>query len=371
MIYDFLVIGAGISGSSAGYELSARGSTIIIEGESTPGYHSTGRSAALYTPNYGPELVRLINKQSYEFLTSPPVGFTTHAVLRPRGFMTVALKQHYSALKSNIALLAPGTVEVNTQEVVSYAPFLKADQVLGGIYEQGVFDMDVNAIHQGFLRGFAARGGKLQVDSPVVSLRWVKNKWVVQAGEQVVLARVVINAAGAWADEIGRLAGATEIGLIAKRRTAALVDMPSDIRLDTVPAMDFMGCSNYIKPEKNQIMISPGDEKPVIPQDIQPDDFDVAVLIDWLESTTDINVNKVNHQWAGLRCFVRDGNPVVGYDSVAKNFFWLAGQGGYGIMMASALARATAELITTQCLPTDFLDVGINAQAFSPNRLTT
>jgi D-arginine dehydrogenase len=135
--------------------------------------------------------------------------------------------------------------------------------------------------------------------------------------------------------------------------------------------MDFMGCNNYIKPEKHQLMVSPGDEKPEVAHDIQPDDFDIAVLVDWVESTTQINVSKINHRWAGLRCFVRDGKPVVGFDSEVDNFFWLAGQGGYGIMMAPALAIATVELVTNRCLPSNFLDAGINALSFSPARLST
>ncbi|MFT7214642.1 MAG: D-arginine dehydrogenase [Granulosicoccus sp.] len=369
MIYDFLIIGAGISGASAAYELSASGSTVIVEAELFPGYHSTGRSAALYTPNYGPDLVRLINKQSHDFFYSPPEGFADHPLLSPRGMMTVALRDQQSEFKVKMRDNTAGIDELNAQEVLSRVPFLQINQVVGGAYENGVYDMDVNAIHQGYLRGFAKRGGKLLVNSPVISLQWLQNHWAVNVGEQTIEARTVVNAAGAWADEVGRLAGAKSIGLTPKRRTAAMIDAPLGINLDEVPALDFMGCNNYIKPEKYQLMVSPGDEKPVAAQDIQPDDFDIAVLVEWVESITQINVSKINHQWAGLRCFVRDGKPVVGFDSEVKNFFWLAGQGGYGIMMAPALAIATAELLTNQCLPSNFLDVGIDAQSFSPTRL--
>jgi D-arginine dehydrogenase len=371
MIYDFLIIGAGISGASAGYELSATGSAVIVEAESSPGYHSTGRSAALYTPNYGPDLVRLINKKSHEFFSSPPEGFTDHSLLSARGMMIVALREQHAEFNALMRENTPDIDELNAQEVLSLAPFLQSNRVIGGAFEKGVFDMDVNAIHQGYLRGFSKRGGELFVDSAVSSMQWLQNHWVVTAGDQVLQARTVVNAAGAWADEIGRLAGAKSIGLIPKRRTAVMIDGPPNINLDNVPAIDFMGCNNYMKPEKHQLMVSPGDETPVAAQDIQPDDFDVAVLVDWLESTTQINVTKIYHQWAGLRCFVNDGKPVVGFDSEAKNFFWLAGQGGYGIMMAPALALATVELVTNRCLPTDFLNAGINALSFSPDRLST
>lgn len=371
MIHDFLIIGAGISGASAGYELAAAGSVVIVEAESSPGYHSTGRSAALYTPNYGPDLVRLISRQSHEFLRSPPEGFAAHPLLNPRGMMTVALRDQYSEFKTKMSNHTPGIDELNAQEVLSKAPFLQINQIVGAAYEEGVFDMDVNAIHQGYLQGFAKRGGKLLVNSPVTSLQWTQNHWVVTAGDRMIQARIVVNAAGAWADKIGELAGAKSIGLIPKRRTAAMINSPAGNNLDKVPAMDFMGCNNYIKPEKYQLMVSPGDEKPVAAQDIQPDDFDIAVLVDWLESTTQINVSKINHQWAGLRCFVNDGKPVVGFDSEVENLFWLAGQGGYGIMMAPALAVATLELVTNRRLPLDFLDSGITALSFSPGRLFT
>jgi D-arginine dehydrogenase len=369
MIYDFLVIGAGISGASAGYELATIGSVVMVEAESVPGYHSTGRSAALYTPNYGPDLVRLINKQSHEFFYAPPEGFTEHSLLSPRGMMMVASPEQESEFKVKMRDYTPGIEEITAQEVLSRAPFLRLDQVVGGTYESGVFDMDVNAIHQGYLRGFTKRGGELLVSSPASSLQWSQNHWVVKAGDRIMEARIVVNAAGAWADEIGRLAGAESIGLIPKRRTAAMIDAPAAINLDTVPAMDFMGCENYIKPEKYQLMISPGDEFPVAAQDIQPDDFDIAVLVDWVESITQINVTKINHQWAGLRCFVEDGKPVVGFDPKLGNFFWLAGQGGYGIMMAPALAKATAELVTNRCLSAEFVDAGITAESCSPSRL--
>lgn len=371
MIYDFLIIGAGISGASAGYELSVSGSTIIVEAESHPGYHSTGRSAALYTPNYGPDLVRLINKQSHAFLYSPPVGFTDHSLLSHRGMMTVALQDQRTEFEKKIRDRGDDVDVITAQEVMSRAPFLRAEQVVGATYEEGVFDMDVHGLHQGYLKGFSRRGGELIVDSPVVSMQWLGNHWVVNTGSRVVQARIVVNAAGAWADEIGRMAGAKSIGLIPRRRTAALIDMPVNINLDKVPALDFMGCENYMKPEKNHLMISPGDESPVAAHDIQPDDLDVAILVDWVESVTQINVSKINHQWAGLRSFVGDGNPVVGFDSGNEHFFWLAGQGGYGIMMAPTLAVVTAQLVTNRCLSSNTLDAGIKESLLSPSRLST
>lgn len=368
MTYDFLIVGAGISGASAGYELAASGSVILVEAESIPGFHSTGRSAALYTPNYGPALVRSISKRSYDLFSSPPEGFTEHSLLSPRGLMLVALQHQRAEFQARG--YTPGLAELNAQEVLAKVPFLQGDQVVGGFYEEGVFDMDVNALHQGYLKGLTRRGGEVLTDSPITSMKRSQTSWLLTAGDQELKARVVVNAAGAWADQIGQLAGAKSIGLVPKARTAALIDAPVGLNLDTVPAVDFMGCENYIKPEKHQLMLSPGDEKPVPAHDVQADDYDIAVLVDWLESTTEINVTKVNHSWAGLRSFVSDGKPAVGFDGEVDDFFWLAGQGGYGIMMAPALAIATAELITQRCLPADFIDAGITTEALSPGRFS-
>ena len=210
----------------------------------------------------------------------------------------------------------------------------------------------------------------LRVATPVNGLAKKRGVWEIMAGEEILQSRVVVNAAGAWADEIGQLAGLRSIYLTPKRRSAILVDAPPGVDLANVPAMDFLGGDNYIKPEKSRLMVSPGDAVPVEPQDIQVDDFDIAVLVDWLEASTSVCVNRVEHQWAGLRCFVPDGNPVVGFDGEPEGFFWLAGQGGYGIMMAASLARASADLIVQNQLPQDFIDAGISAECISPCRAT-
>lgn len=370
MIYDYLVIGAGISGASVASELTSFGSVAILEAESVPGYHSTGRSAALFTPNYGPELVRKISRLSHSFLSSPPDDFAQVQLLSPRGMMSVAMNQPSECLNSLVAG-SNGEIElVDKDYALSLAPFLDPDKVTGGAYEKAVDDIDVDALHQGFLKAFSRQGGQLRVGLSVSALTRKHGVWEVHAGGELFQSRVVINAAGAWVDKIAMMADINPISISARRRSAILVQAPEEIDLKYVPALDFVGVENYIKPEKSRLMISPGDAMPVEPQDIQVDDFDIAVLVDWIESSTSINVNKVEHQWAGLRCFVTDGHPVVGYDRDAEGFFWLAGQGGYGIMMASSLARASAELIVHDSLPKDFIDAGIRPDQISPCRLS-
>jgi len=358
--FDYLIIGAGISGAAAGYELSLHGRTLIVEMEAHPGYHSTGRSAALYTPNYGPDLVRKINKLSSTFLTSPPAGFTHSSLLTHRGMMTVVPKTDAQALPTLLAAGGPHVEPIDATKVIELAPFLRAENIHSAVYEHGVFDMDVSALHQGFLAGFKQRGGTLICGVAINALARKNKRWQISSSGGNYTAGIVVNAAGAWADAVGKLAGAAFIGLQPRRRTAILVNAPSALSLASIPAIDFYGIDNYVKPEAQQLMVSLGDETPVNAQDIQADDLDVAILVDWLERNTTIEVNRVVHQWAGLRSFTGNGTPVVGFDPSVDGFFWLAGQGGYGIMMSSALGRASSFLITRGCLPDDFINAGID-----------
>ncbi len=365
-MYDYLIIGAGISGAAAAYELSTHGNVAVVDAEARAGYHSTGRSAAMYTPNYGGELVRKICRLSYGFLDSPPEGFCSQPLLQGRGMMTVASPGQEEAMALKLAAGGSEYVAMDADQTIAMAPFLRREKVLGAIYEAGVAGIDVDALHQGFLGGMRRRGGTLLLEHGVTGLHRQANGWEAVLGDRRIQARVVINAAGAWADKVGCMAGAASVGLVPKRRTAILVDPPAGCDLARVPAIDFMGINNYIIPNAGQLMVSPGDETPVEPQDIQTDDMEVAVLVDWLENQTSIEVRRLNHQWA--RSFVDDGVPVVGFDPVVEDFFWLAGQGGYGIMMSSCLARAAAGLITEQQLPRDFLDAGIGEWEISPAR---
>ncbi|NND93214.1 MAG: FAD-binding oxidoreductase [Granulosicoccus sp.] len=368
-MFDYLIIGAGISGAAAAYELSTHGNVALVDAESRAGYHSTGRSAAMYTPNYGGELIRKICRLSHAFLDSPPADFCSQPILRHRGMMTVASPGQEQAMALKLAEGGSEYVALDVDQTVVMAPFLRRQNVLGAIYEAAVASIDVDALHQGFLGGMRKRGGTLLLEHGVTGLHRRTDGWVAILEDGQIQAKVVINAAGAWADEIGRMAGAVSIGLVPKRRTAILVDPPEGVDLASVPAIDFMGINSYIIPNAGQLMVSPGDESPVEPQDIQTDDMEVAVLVDWLENQTSIEVRHLNHEWAGLRSFVSDGAPVVGFDPVADDFFWLAGQGGYGIMMSSSQARATVSLITERQLPGDFINSGIGEWEISPARI--
>lgn len=367
---DFLVIGAGISGTAAAYELAQHGTVIVLEAESAPGYHSTGRSAALYTKHYGSPTVRAFNQASLPFLSSPPPGFTDHPLLSPRGALTIGKADQQGEIEAQVALgAADGSIIAMSQaEALRRAPHLKPESVAFASFEEGVMDMDVAAIHQGFLRGLKARGGSVVCDAGVTALDRRSGAWHAATRAGDFAAPIVVNAAGAWADKVGALAGAQPVGLVPKRRTAIIVDLPDGTDTRSWPAVDEAGYGCYCKPETGRVMASPADATPVEPCDVQPEDLDVAIVADWLERSTTIPVRRIARRWAGLRSFVADDSPVCGFDDAADGFFWLCGQGGYGIMMSSSLGRTAASLVTRGALPADVAAAGVTLAGIGPQR---
>jgi D-arginine dehydrogenase len=367
---DFLVIGAGISGAAAAYELAPHGKVVVLEAESVPGYHSTGRSAALYTKNFGSPTVRAFNRASLPFLSAPPLGFADHPLLSPRGALTIGKADQQRDIEEQVALgAADGSiVAMSKAEALRRAPHLKPEAVAYAAYEEGVMDMDVAAIHQGFLRGLRARGGTVACDAGVTALDRRNGAWHAQTRAGEFAAPIVVNAAGAWADKVAALAGARPVGLVPKRRTAIIVDLPNGADTRSWPAVDEAGYGCYCKPETGRVMASPADATPVEPCDVQPEDLDVAIIADWVERSTHIPVRRIQRKWAGLRCFVADDGPVCGFDDAVDGFFWLCGQGGYGIMMSSSLGRTTASLIARGELPADIAAAGVTPSDIGPER---
>lgn len=349
MTYDFLIIGGGIAGASAAYELAAHGTVLVLEGEDAVGYHATGRSAALFTRNYGSATVRQVNAVSAGFFRAPPAGFADSPLMTPRGGLTVAHEEDAGDLDALLALSETGEeiTEIGPDEASAMVPFLRPGRVKRAVFEANVTDIDVATLHASYLKGARSRGASILVKHAVKALTHKGDIWTAKTTQKEFNATVVVNASGAWADQIGAMAGARRIGLVPKRRTAIIVKPPVDLNCATMPAIDFAGSDAYLKPAGGMLMASPGDATPVDPHDAWADDMDIAVLADWIETETTIKIEKIEHSWAGLRSFVADEAPVVGYDTKVPNFFWLAGQGGYGIMMAPALAILTTELITT------------------------
>jgi len=369
---DFLVIGAGVSGAAAAWELAALGKTILLEMEDQPGYHSSGRSAALYTPNYGPAAVRQICQAAGAFFNAPPAGFAEHPLLTPRGALTLGIDDPEGAMDKLLQDAPPAhpIAEISLKQAIELCPLIRPGVFQRAIYEPGVMDMDAAAIHQGYLRGFKARGGRLAVSANVTALERSGGQWTAVTAAERFRAPIVVNAAGAWADRIGALAGAPAIGLQPCLRTVILVEVPPEFCKPTQPVGEVIETWHYFKPEAGRILASPGDETPVDPMDAYPDDMVMAELADYLERHTLLKIERILRSWAGLRSFVPDHSPVVGLDRRAEGFFWLAGQGGYGIMMSPVLGRATAALIDTGALPEDLRERGLTPADLAPDRAT-
>ncbi len=371
-VCDVVVIGGGMAGAAAAYELAARCRVVLVERETVCGYHATGRSAASFTENYGNRVIRRLATAGRAFFESPPAGFADHPLVRRRGMLTIARADQRSALGRELARAnesAPTVHAIDRAEALRLVPVLSSDYLAEAIFEPGSLDIDVDALHQGFLRGLRRRGGTIMTSAEVSALSRRHGAWRVQSAEEPISAGLVVNAGGAWADVVAELAGLPTLGLVPKRRTAFNIAAPAGYDPTEWPLVNDVGGEFYFKPDAGQLLVSPADATPSAPTDAQPEELDVATGVDRIERATTIRVTRVAHKWAGLRTFAADGSPVVGFDGMAEGFFWLAGQGGYGIKTAPALARTTASLVFDRRLPSDLLDLGLCEGDLSPNRL--
>ena len=368
---DVIVIGAGIAGASVACELAATRRVLLLERESQPGYHTTGRSAALFTETYGNTVMRALTRASKDFLGRTPSGFASSPLLSPRGTLLVARAEQLPSLQRALeecSALVGNLQWWSGEEVRARVPCFTPEQVAGGLLEPDAMDIDVHALHHGFLRGLRARGGELVCSAEVRVLSQDGGAWRVQTAAGDFAAPLLVNAAGAWADEVGRLAGAAPIGLVPKRRTAITFDPPAGMSIEHWPAVIDIDEDWYFKPDAGRILASPADETPSPPCDAQPDEYDIAVLVDRLTRISTLQVPRIHARWAGLRSFVADKTIVAGFDARVAGFFWLAGQGGYGIQTAPAVARVAAALISGAPIPADVADLGVDAAALAPGR---
>lgn len=367
--FDYIVIGAGIAGASVAAELSQSGRVLLLEAESQPGYHTTGRSAALYTQHYGPPVIRALTRASLPFFEDPQSAYIDHPLLQPRGEMFIANKDQAEALQEMHKELGSAVQLLDAQQVLEIVPLLRPGYVVQALYDTRAFDIDVAALHQHFLKSLSARGGDLRTKAAVNALSYDGTNWAISAGNEIFEAPVVVNAAGAWADEIALMAGVGPVGLQPKKRTVLLLTPPDDYTIEAWPIVVDVEENFYLKPDAGKLLVSPADETHSAPCDAQPDEMDVAICVDRIETAYALSVRRIDHKWAGLRSFVADKSPVCGYDSTAAGFFWLAGQGGYGIQSSPALARVAAALINKKDIPADIAAEGVTTAALSKERL--
>ncbi|MEO9615175.1 MAG: FAD-binding oxidoreductase [Nitratireductor sp.] len=367
---DIAVIGAGIAGASVAAELAAGARVALLEREAQPGYHTTGRSAALFSTIYGPAPIRALSRASAGFFDAPPDGFAAGPLLSPRGVIMIARQDQLGSVEAMLADLAQGSAvaRLDAAAIAAMVPLLRPGYAVAAVHEPGARDIDVDALHQGYLRRFRDLGGRLVTDGGVDALAHDGQGWRIDTGRGAIRAGTVVNAAGAWADEIAVLAGATLVGLVPKRRTAMIVSAPEGVPVSGYPTVVDIDEEFYLKPESGRLLISPADETPSPPCDAQPEEIDIAICVDRIERAFDLKVARIDNKWAGLRSFVADKVPVAGYDPSVPGFFWLAGQGGYGIQSAPALARCAAALVLRNDPPADIVDHGLDVRALRPER---
>ena len=370
--HDFLVVGAGMAGASAAYWLAERGRVVVLEQEDAAGYHSTGRSAAMYMETYGSPLTRGLTTAGRAFLADPPSGFAEAPLLSPQQVLYIGRADQLEALDrlyDENSPRVPSLARLDAAEVLGQPVPLREEYVAGGVLEPESLEIDVAALHQGYLRGLRARGGKLLTEARVSALARNADLWHAETPVGAFAAPVLINAAGAWCDAVAALAGVAPIGLEPKRRTAFIFDGPADGGVDQWPMVHDIDDAFYLKPDAGRLLASPADETPSDPCDAYPEELDIAIGADRIMQAMTLEIRHIRNKWAGLRSFVRDRQPVAGFDVAAEGFFWLAGQGGAGIMTAPALGAITAAVAAGDPVPEEAAARGITAAQLSPGRL--
>ena len=373
MGYRFAIIGAGIAGTSLGYWLSQQESVLVLERESFPGYHTTGRSAAMFIETYGPPLVRALTVGSRPFYESLPAGFTAHPILTPRGMLMIATAAQQSHLDEACAIaqqIGSKVLRLSPAEASERVPVLRAEHLSGATYEADPTDIDVHALHQGFLRGIRQHGGQLLTSAEVTSLSRHHGSWRIDTTGGTFEVKTIVNAAGAWCDEIATLAGVSHLGLVPKRRSAFIFAPPQPGEgVGAWPVVIAADESFYFKPEAGMLLGSPANIDPMVPHDVRPEEIDIATGIARIEEATTMTIRRPTRTWAGLRSFVPDGELVGGFDTTMPEFFWVAGQGGYGIQTAAAMGQACSTLLLGQPMSPELAALGVSAERLSPKRL--
>ena len=369
---DVVVIGAGIAGLSAAAALGRDASVVVVEMERTPAHHATGRSAALFLPTYGPPAVRRLAAASTEFFETAGHGRSETALVRPRSVMYIADEQHRDHLAVMAAELgrAGGRFDmIDAAACRERCPAVRPEWVVAGAVDPDALDIDVAATVATYRSDLIRHGGRLEVQRRVVGLDRTTTGWSVRTTAGSISADVVVNASGAWVDEVATMAGLPPLGFVPKRRTMAV----SPFAPDADPGDHFVAHATmafYFSAERGDtIMYSPADETPSEPTDARAEELDIAIAIDRINEATTLDLRTVRQSWAGLRTFSPDGDLVIGPDAADPTFVWCAGQGGYGIETSPAAGEATAALALGRPLPRELDAVGLTPAALTGDRL--
>ena len=347
---DAIIIGAGMAGATIAANLANTHRVVLLEAEDSAGFHATGRSAAIWIRNYGAADVRILTAASKEFFQHPPEDFSETPLAHDRPVLHLAPPEQMPALE---ALLAGGAMieRIGAARAKQMVPALRENFAVDAALETDCFDIEVAALHAGYLKMLRRLGGQLALRHRAGKIWHEAGAWHCEtsAGDAFA-APILVNAAGAWGDVVAELAGEPRIGLQPKRRTGVIID-PAPFAVRDWPLVGDVGHSWYARPEaRTKLMLSPADETDSPPLDAQPDEYDVAVAVDRMQQALEIEVRRVEHSWAGLRSFAPDRSLVIGPGQL-PGFFWMCGQGGYGIQTAPGAGVFLAAQIRGQTVP--------------------
>jgi D-arginine dehydrogenase len=365
---DFIIIGGGIAGLSAAARLAGHGKVIVVEAEEALGYHSSGRSVSFSHYGIGNAAVRALTAQSRPFFEQPPAGFSEVPIARTFASLYFAEEGALPALASLEAAMAQFTDAIrpiDAAQLAALCPVLKTGPgaALRGLLDPTGLKLDADILLQGYARAVRARSGEIRLGHRVAAIGRRGDAWIVDGS---LSAPILVNAAGAWADAVAALAGIRPLGLQPRRRTIIAVDPPPGADIAAWPFAHSVAGDFYMLPEAGRLLVSPADEVADDPCDAQPDDYDIALAADRLEHYTSVRVARIAHRWAGLRTFTADRTPTAGFALGAAGFFWLAGQGGYGLQTAPAMAEIVEALVTGAPWPAD---LAASPAQIAPERL--
>ena len=362
-----VVIGGGIAGVSIAYELAATASVVLLEQEPELSYHTTGRSAAMYLQSYGNAVVRALTVASRVDYERIEADFDTAPLLREQPQMWVAAEESAEQLARLLATDAPLRA-LTPEQAVQMCDVLRPGRLAGAALDTSAMEINVPALHQAYVRGLIARGGEVRPSAAAVRITPRAHSWEVETPSSTISADAVVNAAGAWVDRVASVAGIDPIGIRPLRRTLFTSPIGGRAGSRAWPFVADIGERFYFHAESDQVLVSPADETPSEPCDARPQEEDIARAIDAVNEFTTLGLRSVRTAWAGLRSFVADRSPVLGSRPTDPGFNWSAGQGGYGIQMGPALARAGAALVLGEPLPADVVQLGVTAASVAPDR---
>ncbi|MBB3978123.1 D-arginine dehydrogenase [Rhizobium azooxidifex] len=370
--HDVAIIGGGIAGLSLASFLAPHRSVAVLEREAANGYHSTGRSAAEFTLRDNAPVVNALARISHAFMAQPPEGFATAPLLTARGSLWIGATGKEDAVeRARLKAAAAGVavVPLTVDEAVRHVPFLDPAYLGAAYFDPDYWDIDVDQLLQGYARFARRAGAELISGAELLRARHDGRRWIVETSAGAISADILVNAAGGWADTVAALCGVAPASIVPHRRTAITVDLPAEIDAAALPEINEIDDTYYFKPDAGRLLVSPADETPCEPADVQPEELDVAYAAHYLEEATTLKIGRIASSWAGMRSFSADRLPVIGPARDNAAFFWLAGQGGYGILTSPALGQLAAALIAGMPPADVFAREGVDPAVFSPLRL--